>query len=56
MAQGNNEKSQVYFATVLYVGTSSTDVTTSFVRRMAALTGDMTARLKSILLSAGSPN
>lgn len=56
MAQGNNEKMQIYFVGTLYVGTASKDVTTSIVRRLAALTGDMTARLKSIIVSAGSKN
>lgn len=56
MPQGNNEKLQVYFATVLYVGTASTDVTTSIMRRLAALTGDMTARLKAMIVTAGSKN
>ena len=56
MPQENNSKMQVYFATVLYIGTSSTDLTTNIVRRLAALTGEMTARLKSIIVSAGSSN
>lgn len=54
MPQGNNEKVQTYaLNTLLYV---SLDVTTNIIRRLNALTGDMTARLKSIIVSAGSSN
>lgn len=56
MPQGNNGKLQVYFATVLYVGTSSLDLTTNIMRRLAALTGDMTARLKAMIVTAGDKN
>lgn len=56
MPKGNNGNLQVYFATVLYVGTSSTDLTTNLIRRLAALTGDMTARLKAIIVTAGDKN
>jgi hypothetical protein len=54
--QENNSKMEVYFQTVLYVGSASLDVTTNITRRMAALTGDATARLKAIIVSAGGKN
>lgn len=56
MAQGIDGKVQVYLATVVYVGTASTDLTTNWIRRMNALTGDLTARLKAIIVSAGTKN
>jgi len=56
MAQGNNEKLQIYATDTLYVGTASTDLTTNIIRRLNALTGDMTARLKAMIVSAGSKN
>lgn len=54
--QENNSKLEVYFQNVLYVGTASLDVTTNLTRRMAALTGDATARLKAIIVAAGGSN
>ena len=56
MPQAINEKLQVYFKGVLYVGTASSDMTTNLVRRIAALTGDVTARVKAIIVSAGTKN
>lgn len=56
MPQGVNEKVQIYAVGTLYVGTSSTDLTTNLIRRLKELTGDMTARLKSIIVSAGTSN
>lgn len=56
MPQGNNEMVQTLLVTVTYVGTASTDVTTNIVRRLKELTGEMTARLKSIIVAAGTSN
>lgn len=56
MPQGNNEKLQVYLVGTVYVATPSTDLTTMIVRRLGELTGDMTARFKAMILSAGSKN
>ena len=56
MPQGNNEKLQIYLVGTVYVGTASTDLTTNIVRRLAALTGEMTARLLGMIVSAGSKN
>ncbi len=51
-----NTHLQKYFKEVLYVGTASNDMTTNLVRRMAALTGDVTARMKAIIVSSGTKN
>lgn len=53
MADQNSQVQTYALNTLLYV---STDVTTNITRRMNALTGDMTTRLKSIIVSAGSKN
>lgn len=54
MPQGNNEKVQTYCLTTLsYV---STDLTTNLIRRINALTGDVTARIKAIIVAAGTSN
>jgi hypothetical protein len=49
-------KTHAYLTGTVYVGTASTDVTTNIIRRLKELTGDMTARLKSIFVSAGTSN
>lgn len=54
--QDTEGKLENYFQTVLYIGTASLDVTTNITRRMAALTGDATARLKAIIVAAGGSN
>lgn len=51
-----NSLVQVYLVGTVYAGTASTDLTTNLTRRLAALSGDMTARLQSIIVSAGSKN
>lgn len=57
MAQGNNEKLWVYLHDSLYAATPSEDLTTMITRRMAALTNsEMTARLKAMIVTAGSSN
>lgn len=56
MPQDNNSQLQVYLTTVVYIGTASTDLTTNIVRRLKELTGEMTARLKSMIVSAGGSN
>jgi hypothetical protein len=56
MAQGVNEKVQVYLIGTVFVGTNSTDLTTNWIRQMKALTGNMTARMKAIIVSAGTSN
>lgn len=54
MAADQDSQVQTYCKnTLLYV---SADVTTNIMRRLAALTGDMTARLKAIIVAAGSKN
>lgn len=57
MATDNNTLLQKYALEVLYVGTGSTDLTTNVIRRLAALApGEMTARLKAMIVSAGGKN
>lgn len=56
MPQGNNEKVQVLLVGTTYLGQASTDLTTNICRRLRELTGDMTARLKAIIVAAGSSN
>lgn len=56
MPQENNGRLQTYLTTVVYVGTASTDLTTNIIRRLAALTGEMTARFKAMIVSAGTSN
>lgn len=56
MAQHNDEKVQGLLVNTTFVGTSSTDLTTNIVRRLAQLTGDMAARLLSIIVTAGGKN
>jgi hypothetical protein len=51
-----NEKVQTYLTVTVYPGTASTDVTFNIIRRLKELTGDMTARLKAIIVSAGTSN
>lgn len=53
MPQGINEKTEAYLVGTVYVGTASTDLTTNLVRRLKELTGQMEARWKSIIASAG---
>lgn len=50
--QASDEKMQIYFkGTLVY---TSNDVTVNLLRRLAALTGDMTARFKAILSASGA--
>lgn len=56
MPQSDNELLQVYAVGTLFVGTSSSDLTTNILRRLAALTGEMTARFKAMIVSAGGSN
>jgi hypothetical protein len=54
--RGINEHLQIYFKTVLYPAGTSNDLTTSLMRRVSALTGDVTARIKAIIVSSGTKN
>lgn len=54
--KGNEAKVQEYLNETVYPGTASTDVTTNIVRRLAALTGDATARFITIIKAAGGNN
>ncbi len=54
--QGVNEYLWIYLHDTVYVATPSNDLTTLIVRRLAALTGDMTARFKAMIVSAGTSN
>lgn len=45
-----------YLKGTVYVLTPSNDLTTLWVRRLRELTGDMTARFKAIIVSAGTSN
>lgn len=56
MAGETNSKLQTYLTNTVFVGTASTDLTFNLIRQLKTLTGDMTARFKSILASAGAPN
>lgn len=56
MPNGNASKLQNYLTQTVYVGTASTDTTTNIIRRLKALTGEMTARLKAMIVSAGGSN
>ena len=56
MAQEVNSTVMIYLATVVYVATPSTDLTTMLVRRIAELTGEVTGRVKSVIVSAGASN
>lgn len=56
MPQGDDEKIQTYLTNTVYPGTASTDLTTNLIRRLKQLTGDMTARLKAIVVSSGTSN
>lgn len=52
-ATGNNELLQVYLKETVYVAGPSADLTTNVARRLLELTGEMTARLKAMTVSAG---
>lgn len=52
----NEGKMQTYLSTVVYVGSASTDLTTNIVRRLLQLSGEMTARLKAMIVSSGTSN
>lgn len=52
-ASENNGKLQNHLVGTVFAGTASTDLTTNVVRRIAALTGEVTARLKAMLVAAG---
>lgn len=58
MPKDVNAKLQVYFSTVTYIGTASSDLTSSIVRREIdlAATKEMTARIKAMIVSAGTSN
>lgn len=56
MPEENNSKLQTYLTNTVYVGTASTDVTTNIIRRLKQLTGEMTARFKAMIVSAGTSN
>ena len=56
MPQDCNDKMAVYFDQVLYPGTDSIDLTTNLLRRLKALSGEMTARFKQVIVAAGSSN
>lgn len=56
MAQHENDKIQKYLTGTVYVGTASSDLTTNLIRRLKELSGDMTARLKAIIVSSGTSN
>lgn len=56
MPQENNSKLQTYLVGTVFVGTASTDLTTNIVRRLLQLTGEMTARLKAMIVSSGTSN
>lgn len=56
MPKDDTAELQVYLTQTVYAGTASTDTTTNIIRRLKELTGDYTARLKSMMASAGSPN
>jgi hypothetical protein len=56
MPKGNNGTLQVYLTGTVYVGTASTDLTTNIMRRLKELSGDMTARLKAMIVSGGDKN
>lgn len=49
----NNTGLQKRLLEVEYVGTGSTDLTTNLVRKLNAGTGEMTARLKALIVAAG---
>lgn len=53
MPQEHNSKMGTYLTNTIYVGTASTDLTTNIARRLKELTGEMTARFKAIVASAG---
>lgn len=53
MPQEHNAKLETYLTNTVYAGSASTDLTTNIARRLKELTGDMTARLKSLIASAG---
>lgn len=56
MAKHNDEKVQNYLTQTVYPGAASPDLTTNISRRLRELLGEMTARLKSIYVSAGGKN
>jgi hypothetical protein len=56
MAQENNSLLQTYLVGTVYLGSASTDLTTNMIRRLLELTGEMTARLKAMVVSAGGSN
>lgn len=49
-------KVQTYLTNTVFPASASSDLTTNLIRRLKALTGDMTARLKAIIVSAGTSN
>lgn len=56
MPKDNNSLLQIYLVGTVYVGDASTDLTTNIMRRLRELTGEMTARFKAMIVSAGSSN
>lgn len=56
MPKGCNENTHGYLINTVYAGVASTDLTSNIIRRLKQLSGEMTARLKAIFSSAGSPN
>lgn len=55
MAKDDNAKVQEYLNETVYADASK-DLTTNIIRRLKQLTGDMTARFKAIISSAGTSN
>lgn len=56
MPQENNGFLQTYLTNTVFIATASLDLTTNVIRRLGQLTGDMTARLKAMIVSSGTSN
>lgn len=58
MPQDVNAKLQVYAKNTLYIGTASNDLSYNIFHRMTdlAATREMTARLKAMIVAAGTSN
>jgi hypothetical protein len=54
--QGINECVQIYLVGTVFVGQASADLTTNIIRELNLMTGDMTARLKALIVSSGTKN
>lgn len=56
MPQEVNAVVQTFLKVTVYLGVSSDDATTTLIRRLNELSGDMTARWKAVIAAAGTSN